>query len=61
MEPLSHTSQLLYSELLEELRLSSLPQTKGLSFVRKKVKESYYWYAQYTIAETKKQSFSCWI
>lgn len=57
MKRLTHTAQLLYSELLEELRLLSIPQTKGLSFVSKTIKGNLYWYAQYAIGAIKKQSY----
>ena len=57
MKRFSHTAQLLYSELLEELRSLSIPQTRGLSFVNKKIKTGMYWYTQYTIGAIKKQSF----
>ena len=57
MHRLPHTTQLLYSQLLESLRMQSSPQTRGLSFVSKQVKGNRYWYAQYTIGSKKQQRY----
>jgi len=57
MKRLSHATQLLYSQLLESLQMQSIPQTRGLSFVSKRVKGNQYWYAQYTVGSKKQQSY----
>ena len=57
MDTLPHTAQLLYAQLMESLRAQSIPQTRGLSFVSKQIKDNRYWYAQYTIGSKKQQTY----
>lgn len=57
MQRLSNTTQLLYSELLSECLREPLFRGKGISFVKKNIKNKIYWYMQIVIGSTKKQHY----
>lgn len=54
MEQLSTTTQLLYSELLQQCAVS-LPNQRGISFVTKVVSNKRYWYIELVVGSTKRQ------
>ena len=54
---LDDTAQLLYADALDQAIKADAADSKGLSFVRKKIKSAYYWYLQYAIGSEKKQYY----
>jgi hypothetical protein len=54
---LSQTAQLLYTELLQNVLIGSLPSSKGISFSRKLKKNSASWYVQVVIGEQRRQYY----
>jgi hypothetical protein len=54
MERLPETTQLLYSQLLQECTIA-LPNSRGISFVSKTVGGQQYWYLELVVGSTKRQ------
>ncbi len=54
MQKLSHTTQLLYSELLQQCAIA-LPNQRGISFATKTVGGNQYWYMELVVGSTKRQ------
>lgn len=57
MDYLSESTQLLYSQLLSQCLHGATPNGRGLSFVKKNIKDSIHWYLQLTIGSRKTQHY----
>lgn len=57
MQYLSESTQLLYSQLLSQCLHGATPNGRGLSFVKKNIKNSIHWYLQLTIGSRKTQHY----
>jgi len=57
MEYLSESTQLLYSQLLTQCLHGATPNGRGLSFVKKNIKNTIHWYLQLTIGSNKSQHY----
>ena len=57
MDYLSESTQLLYSQLLSQCLHGAAPNGRGLSFVKKNIKDSIHWYLQLTIGSRKSQHY----
>lgn len=57
MEYLSESTQLLYSQLLSQCLQGAVPNGRGLSFVKKNIKDSIHWYLQLTVGSRKTQHY----
>lgn len=57
MDYLSESTRLLYSQLLSQCLHAAVPDGRGISFVKKTIKESTHWYLQLTVGSSKKQHY----
>ena len=57
MDYLLETTRLLYSQLLSQCLHASAPSGRGLSFVKKKIKDTTQWYLQLTVGSKKTQHY----
>lgn len=57
MEHLPESTILLYSQLLSQCLHAAVPSGRGLSFVKKNIKNSTQWYLQLTVGEKKTQHY----
>jgi len=57
MDYLSESTRLLYAQLLSQCLHASAPSGRGLSFVKKTIKETTQWYLQLTVGSQKTQHY----
>lgn len=57
MDYLPESTRLLYSQLLSQCLLASAPSSRGLSFVKKSIKNTTQWYLQVTVGSNKSQHY----
>ncbi len=57
MDYLSESTRLLYTQLLSQCLHGAAPSGRGLSFVKKNIKNSTHWYLQVTTGSQKKQHY----
>ena len=57
MDYLPESTRLLYSQLLSQCLHASAPSGRGLSFVKKKIKNTTQWYLQLTVGSQKTQHY----